>query len=161
VISGSLSDRFGTRGLSILGLFIIAFGCLCVSTLNSEVGIAGYLVRLAPLGVGLGTFQSPNNSAIMGAAPPDRLGVASGLLSLTRTLGQTAGMPLMGAIFTHALMASTDMTSFSSIIDAPPEALVYGLTMTYRLGTIFITAATLATIAILWFLKNRMSNPGS
>ena len=45
-------------------------------------------------------FQSPNNSAIMGAAPPERLGVASGLMALSRNFGSTIGMPMMGARIT-------------------------------------------------------------
>src|SRR5262245_53317029 len=47
----------------------------------------------------MGLFQSPNNSAIMGAAPRERLGVASGLLSISRTLGQTVGIAALGAVW--------------------------------------------------------------
>jgi EmrB/QacA subfamily drug resistance transporter len=153
LVSGLLSDRFGTRGLSMAGLFIMASGCLSISTLNVEVGVVGYLIRMAPLGLGLGIFQSPNNSAIMGEAPPERLGVASGLLSLTRSLGQTTGMPIMGAIFTASLMASANMTIFSSITDAPPHALVSGLTATYRIGGIFILVFTMLSMLALWMNK--------
>ena len=155
LLSGVLSDRFGTRGLSMVGLFMMAFGCLSISTLNAEVGVAGYLIRMAPLGLGLGLFQSPNNSAIMGEAPPERLGVASGLLSLTRSLGQTTGMPIMGAIFTASLLASAETTTFSGITDAPPEALVSGLTTTYRIGGIFMLVSTTLTMMALWMNKRR------
>ena len=47
----------------------------------------------------MGIFQSPNNSAIMGTAPPDKLGVVSGMLALTRTLGQSTGIAIIGAIW--------------------------------------------------------------
>ena len=47
----------------------------------------------------MGLFQSPNNSAIMGSAPRNRLGIASGMMALTRTLGQTTGIALTGAIW--------------------------------------------------------------
>ncbi len=161
LISGTLSDRFGTHKLSMIGLLIIAFGCWSISTLNADVGVAGYLLRMFPLGLGLGTFQSPNNSAIMGAAPRDRLGVASGLLALSRNLGQTAGMPIMGAVFMYAVMASTNMSTFVGIDKAPPEALVNGLTATYRLGSIFLLSTTLLTIIILWFDKKRVRRNGS
>ena len=155
LLSGVLSDRLGTRGLSMIGLFIMASGCLSISTLNAEVGVIGYLLRMAPLGLGLGIFQSPNNSAIMGEAPPERLGVASGLLSLTRSLGQTTGMPIMGAIFTASLLASANMTTFSNITDAPPNALVSGLTATYRIGGIFILIFTGLSMLALWMNKKR------
>ena len=145
-ISGTLSDRLGTRGLSILGLFILSAGCYSISTLTAESGVAGYLLRMFPLGVGLGVFQSPNNSAIMGAAPSEQLGVASGLLSLTRSLGQTAGMPIMGAIFVYTLLLSTDISVMSNLAAAPPHALVKGLTATYRISGIFILIVTLLAI---------------
>lgn len=154
-ISGVLSDRFGTPGLSLLGLLFMAVGSLSISTLNAETDVIGYLLRMAPLGLGLGLFQSPNNSAIMGEAPPERLGVASGLLSLTRSLGQTTGMPIMGVVFTVSIMASTKITRFSSITDVPPDALVIGLTSTYRIGGIFILVFTLLIMMALWFNRRR------
>jgi hypothetical protein len=41
----------------------------------------------------------------MGAVPRERLGIASGLLSLSRTTGNTIGVPLIGSVF-GALSAS-------------------------------------------------------
>lgn len=152
-ISGTLSDRYGTRGMSMVGLLIIAGGCLSISTLNSDVGVLGYLLRLCPLGIGLGLFLSPNNSAIMGAAPPERLGVASGLLSLTRSLGQTIGMPIMGTLFTSTLLASAKMQTLTDITTAPAQALVSGLTSTYRIGAVLIFTSALLAMMVLWFDK--------
>ena len=80
-LSGILSDRFGPRGISLIGLLIIFGGCRSLSTLHTNVTMFGFLLRVAPIGLGMGFFQSPNNSAIMGAVPSQRLGVASGLLA--------------------------------------------------------------------------------
>jgi EmrB/QacA subfamily drug resistance transporter len=154
-ISGTLSDRYGTRGISMIGLLILAGGCLSISTLNSDVGVLGYLLRVCPLGIGLGLFLSPNNSAIMGAAPTERLGVASGLLSLTRSLGQTIGMPIMGTIFTSTLLASAEMSTLTDITTAPTQALVSGLTSTYRIGAVVIFTSALLTMMVLWVDKKR------
>ncbi len=98
-LSGALSDRFGTRPLSVVGLFVLLVGYYALSTLDVETSAAGFVLRFLPIGVGMGTFQSPNNSAIMGTAPRERLGVASGLLAITRTLGQTAGIAALGALW--------------------------------------------------------------
>jgi hypothetical protein len=51
----------------------------------------------------MATFQSPNNTAIMAAAPRHRLGVANGMLSMSRTLGQLTGVSLLGAFFARRL----------------------------------------------------------
>ncbi len=74
-------------------------GYLLVSTLSTDTPAWGYALRFLPIGVGLGLFQSPNNSAVMGTAPKNRLGIVSGLLSITRTLGQTTGIAILGAVW--------------------------------------------------------------
>lgn len=102
-LSGSLSDRFGTRPVSVVGLAVLLVGYLVASTMNATTTPMGFIWRMLLIGMGMGIFQSPNNSAIMGAAPRNRLGIASGMLSITRTLGQTAGIALLGALFASML----------------------------------------------------------
>ena len=149
-IAGTLSDRFGSRGISLIGLVMIIIGCLTVSTLNPSITAGGFILRMLPFAIGLGMFQSPNNSAIMGAAPRDRLGVSSGLLALSRTLGTTTGLPMMGAVFTSLVVASANLGPAVDITTAPANALVYGINGTYRLAAFFVLGAVvLATMALL------------
>lgn len=137
-ISGWLSDRFGTRGIALIGLFIIFLGFSAISTLNAETSVIGYLLRAAPIGIGLGIFHSPNNSAIMGSVPLKRIGVASGLMSLTRNLGQTLGMPFFGALFTSVVLTSSNMPSLDDVVEAPIQALVRGFSSSFRMAAIII-----------------------
>ena len=108
---------------------------------------------MLPLGLGAGLFQSPNNSAIMGSAPRERLGVASGLLALSRTLGQVTGMPIMGAIFASRVINVAHLSVGTDVTDAPHWAIVKGV------ETSFIASAGLITIgvmlALIAFLKDR------
>ena len=97
--AGILSDRYGSRSISTLGLTILVYGFYSLTALNEATTVLGYVLRFVPVGLGLGIFQSPNNSAIMGAAPKEYLGIASGLLSISRTLGQTSGIALIGAMW--------------------------------------------------------------
>jgi sugar phosphate permease len=60
---------------------------------------------LVVFGVGQGLFTAPNNSAIMGAAPPERLGVAGGVLNVTRTLGTSLGVAIATVVFASRLSA--------------------------------------------------------
>jgi hypothetical protein len=62
-----------------------------------------FVLRMLPVAIGMATFNSPNNSAIMGAVPRARLGVASGTLSMVRTLGQVIGIAALGAFFAARL----------------------------------------------------------
>jgi EmrB/QacA subfamily drug resistance transporter len=98
-LSGHLSDRTGTRLISSVGLLILVGGYLGLTTLSSETTTLGYVLRFLPIGLGVGIFQSPNNSAIMGTAPRERLGIVSSLLSITRTLGQSSGIAAIGAFW--------------------------------------------------------------
>jgi len=160
-IAGTMSDRFGSRGISLIGLMVVAGGCLAISTLDKEVGAVGYILRMVPLGMGLGIFQSPNNSAIMGAVPRERLGVASGLLALSRTLGQSTGVPLMGALFITLVFRSGHLAPGGTLNDAPAEALVAGVTGTYRIAALIILASTILAGVALWIEKRRKTRAHS
>lgn len=98
-LSGWLSDRLGSVGLSSGGLFLNAVGFLWLSRLDGTVSPAEVTWRLILVGVGNGLFQSPNNSAVMGAVPRPRLGVASGFIALVRNLGMVTGLAIAGAVF--------------------------------------------------------------
>ena len=54
---------------------------------------------MALCGIGFGLFQSPNLNAIMSSAPPQRSGSASGMIALSRLLGQTTGAALVALCF--------------------------------------------------------------
>lgn len=143
--AGMLADRYGSRLISIIGLFVIIGGCLSMVTLTAEVTPLGFVGRMIPLGLGFGLFQTPNNSAIMGAAPRHRMGIANGLLSLSRTLGQTTGVPLMGALFAAQALAFAGLPVGTNAATAPPQALVAGITGVYAVGAgIMVVAALLA-----------------
>ncbi|WP_309742065.1 DHA2 family efflux MFS transporter permease subunit [Chamaesiphon sp. OTE_20_metabat_361] len=149
-LAGNLSDRFGTRSIMLIGLVLMTIGSLAVSTLDAQMRDLDYLVRVIPLGLGWGIFQSPNNGAILGAVPPQRLGIASGLLSLTRTLGQTTGLPLFAAIFAAIALAGTNR----DLTLAPPDAIVRGFQGTFQIAALQLAIAAALT-GLLWWMESR------
>jgi MFS family permease len=132
-IAGSLSDRLGTRPIIVVGMVLMVIGFFVVSTLTVETGALGYVLRLLPIGLGLGVFQSPNNSAIMGSVPREQLGVASGLLSITRTLGQTAGIAILGALWASRVSYYSGAPVEGGATTAPAPVQVAGLEDTFLL----------------------------
>lgn len=101
--SGALSDRIGARSLSITGMLLIMSGLLLLAGLgpgSSQMDIAW---RLMVCGLGIGIFISPNNSALMGAAPRRRQGIAAAIMATARNVGMVLGIGITGAIFTTAL----------------------------------------------------------
>jgi EmrB/QacA subfamily drug resistance transporter len=102
-ISGTLSDRIGARIPTVIGMTTLAAGLLLLSSLGPDTPRFGVALRLAVVGLGIGIFISPNNSALMGAAPRHRQGIAAGMLATARNMGMVLGVGLAGAIFTTLL----------------------------------------------------------
>jgi EmrB/QacA subfamily drug resistance transporter len=107
-ISGSISDRIGTRLPTVFGMAILSLGIFLMSRLGPLTTIYEVGFALTIVGFGTGTFISPNNSAIMGAAPHERQGIAAGMLAAARSTGMVLGVGLAGAIFTTIMARSTD-----------------------------------------------------
>jgi MFS family permease len=149
-LSGVLSDRFGSRISSIVGLSVVAFGCMTLGALQLGTDQVGFVLHMVPIGIGMGLFMSPNNSAIMGAVPKERLGITSGLLTLTRLIGQTTGLPLMGVLFSAQVMSSAGLPGSSDITIAPASAVVAGTQGAFHAAALGVTVAIV--IAILAFV---------
>ncbi len=97
-ISGSLSDKIGSRVLATSGLIVMALGLLALARMDAGTGAWDVVWRLAIVGLGLGMFSSPNNSSVLGSVPRSRLGTASGTVAQMRITGQVLGIAAGGAI---------------------------------------------------------------
>ncbi|MFP4440352.1 MAG: MFS transporter [Chloroflexaceae bacterium] len=140
-IAGALSDRVGTRAITIVGLLVMLVGYAGLMSLDTHTSVLGYILRFLPVGLGMGIFQSPNNSAVMGTVPQTRLGVASGLLAMTRTLGQTVGIALLGTIWASRVAAAASEPLTGETTDAPALAQVAGLHDTFFVAVVLLLLA--------------------
>ena len=144
-LSGTLSDRIGSRRITMTGLLVMLIGFLAASTLDQDITLLGYGARVFAIGAGIGIFMSPNNSAIMGAAPRNQLGIVSSMMAQSRTLGQTVGVAVIGTIWAGRTLyyaAGAGGASGGATL-APVQAQILGLHDAFR------TAAILITIALL------------
>ena len=82
---------------------VLAVGLFLLSRLGPETELWLVVLGLVVAGAGTGMFISPNTSALMGAAPRSRQGIASGVLATARNFGMVLGIGLAGAIFTTHL----------------------------------------------------------
>jgi EmrB/QacA subfamily drug resistance transporter len=140
--SGALSDRIGIRRLTLAGLVIMAVTYFAFQTLDANTSIPHYLALALPLGIGIAVFQSPNNSAIMGSVPFEYMGVGSGLLTLTRLLGQISGIAILGSIWAASVAAAgTGALPEGGASAADAAAQVTGLHTTFLVaGIVMVTA---------------------
>ena len=98
-IAGRLSDRYPAGLLGGLGLAVLTAGLLLMLPLPPDPPVIDVVWRAMVCGIGFGFFQSPNNRALISAAPRSRSGVASGVLSTARLTGQTIGGVAVAVIF--------------------------------------------------------------
>jgi EmrB/QacA subfamily drug resistance transporter len=102
-IAGTLSDRIGSRLPTAAGLALLTAGLVLLSRSGPATPLRQVAVSLAVCGLGLGAFIAPNNSRLLGAAPPHRRGIASGVLAAARNVGMVLGVGLSGAVYTTVL----------------------------------------------------------
>jgi EmrB/QacA subfamily drug resistance transporter len=102
-ISGTLSDRIGTRLPATLGMLVLSLGLFLLSHLAAATPIEQIVLVQLLIGLGIGLFTSPNSSAVLGAVPVQRRGVANGVLGTARTLGMVLGIGVAGAVYSTTL----------------------------------------------------------
>jgi MFS family permease len=110
-VSGTMSDRLGSRWLATAGMLLLGIGMVALALLVSRGSLLQIAGALAVVGLGVGTFVSPNNSALMGAAPMHRQGIASGVLASARNVGMVLGVGYAGAVFTTVLARAPTPTA--------------------------------------------------
>jgi len=98
--AGRLADRLGARPLTVTGMAVVAGSLGVMGAVRPST--TWFLALLAAVGIGMGLFTSPNNASIMGAAPGQQAGMASGVLNMTRGIGTALGLAVTGTIFVGA-----------------------------------------------------------
>ena len=99
-ISGSLSDKWGARGLSTLGLIIASAGFFVLSRIDQLTDYSLIAVGLVLVGFGIGLFRSPNASSVMGSVPASKRGISSAVRATIINTSIVASIPLVIAIMT-------------------------------------------------------------
>jgi EmrB/QacA subfamily drug resistance transporter len=131
--AGRARDRVGARIPTVAGMLLTAL-CLIVLTFTGD-NQAVLVIMLAGIGVGLGAFTPANNAAIMSAAPARQSGMAGGILNLTRGLGTSLGVAIVGLI----LGLQTSQNTSASASD---------LTTGFQISTAVLALIALAAAAL-------------
>ncbi len=103
--SGRLIAKFGPRALMSAGMAIGTAGMLVLTQIDATTSYAVLLVGYVCFGIALGFVYAPMSTAAMAAMPGDKVGIASGVLSMVRLLAGAIALAGTGAIF-HALLGS-------------------------------------------------------
>ncbi|WP_036534074.1 DHA2 family efflux MFS transporter permease subunit [Neosynechococcus sphagnicola] len=140
-LAGRLADKVGTRPMSLLGLLLLIGGCLLVSGFDTQLTSLRYMLADGVLGIGLGMWRAPNNTALLSAAPVEQLGMASGLATLAILLGQTIGVPFTATLFFALARSHSHLSAAVNSMSAIPSA-----TFIFSLHWTFVVMAGLLAI---------------
>ncbi|MCU1577155.1 MAG: transporter [Leifsonia sp.] len=114
-ISGALSDRFGARWFSFVGLLLVGVTFIALLLIPVNFNYWEFAIITGLNGIGSGLFSSPNRTAIMNSVPANERGSASGMAGVALN----AGSSLSIGIFFSLMIAG--------LSTALPSALTNGL----------------------------------
>ncbi|MBE5991224.1 MAG: MFS transporter [Paenibacillaceae bacterium] len=151
-VSGYLSDKTGSEILTFIGLVFTSIGLFSMSFLNENSTVITMVSMIGIMSVGMGLFQSPNNSLIMSTVSRDKLGVAGSINALVRNMGMVCGIALATTLL-YGMMSSRLGYRITDYIPGRNDAFLYGMNIVY------ITASAICMIgAVLTFFRLKRKN---
>lgn len=141
-ISGRIVARTGTpRWVPVTGMGLSAVGLVLLGILPVDptvVAALGFVV-----GLGFGTVMPTMQVTVQTVAGRERLGAATSIVSLSRSLGAATGTALFGALV-FALMPQTDMAHLAEHVrSVAPESVLPAF------HAAFLVAASVAALSAL------------
>jgi fucose permease len=95
-----LTKKLGSRFTSALGILLLCASCYLNSSLTQNSSNIDIILRLIVAGSGTGLSMATLIGSIMANVPVNKIGIASGINNMTRTLGTVLGVALFLTIFT-------------------------------------------------------------
>ncbi len=147
-IAGRLSDLYGWRRFAIAGLVILLASLVIFVRLTTTTPVWVVIVGLVMQGVGMGTFYSPNASAVLSVVNRSSYGIATAFLNLVRNTATMTGLGLATTIFTAVMVSSGFEPSLDAVGSAEDGEGVKAA-FTEGLRTVYMVGAGLTVIAII------------
>jgi EmrB/QacA subfamily drug resistance transporter len=121
-LAGSYADRHGSRALAASGMLLTSIGIALMTTLQVHSSFVWAATLLAIVGVGSGTFMSPNGAAMMGSVPPERRGIAAGARTVLQNTGAVLSIAFVLAVVTSAVPKAILFRIFSGLAHGLSDA---------------------------------------
>jgi EmrB/QacA subfamily drug resistance transporter len=146
-LSGYLSDKYGPRWFTTVGLSISTAGLVGLALIPVNVSYSVLAVLMILVGAGGGMFVAPNISSIMSSAPVTRRGVASGMSATLVTTGALLSLSISFAVLATSIPINVLQAVFAGLPlsgGAPSVDLFIG-----PMHTIFWIMALMSLVAIV------------
>jgi EmrB/QacA subfamily drug resistance transporter len=146
-LSGYLSDKYGPRWFTTIGLSISTAGLIGLALIPANVSYTVLATLMVLVGAGGGMFVAPNISSIMSSAPVTRRGVASGMSATLVTTGALLSLSISFAVLATNIPINVLQAVFAGLpvpSGAPSVSLFIG-----PMHTIFWIMAAMSLVAIV------------
>ena len=162
-ISGIWADKIGGTIPATLGLAVQAAALLLLMALSPTTPYVVLALALALMGAGSGLFWSPNTSTTMGAAPRNRLGVASATLNTLRNVGMVlsfaVALAVAAATMPPAIMNAVFLGTVGHLQTNISAAFTAGMSHSFLASVLICVLAIFCSLVREWRLpvRSRMS----
>jgi MFS family permease len=133
-MAGRLERRFGSKPPLVAGV-VFAMASFILLAVAHDASVDIYIAS-ALLGIGIGLAFAAMANLIVVAVPADQTGVATGVNTVTRTIGGALGSQIIASILTANVIAASGL---------PAER---GFTIAFWMGAGVLAIGVLASLAI-------------
>jgi len=99
-LAAVLALKVGVRYVVVTGVVLMAVGIGWMATLDAHAAFFGPVIAsMMIMAVGFSLINPPSTAAIMGSLDPQQIGAGSAVNSVTRELGGTLGVAVLGSVF--------------------------------------------------------------
>ena len=108
--AGFLVARLGRYlGITILGIVLLSIGVFFMTRMDAATSVLVASGFMVVAGLGMGMFFPVQTLAAQNAVPRNRMGVATGVVTYLRALGQTLGVAIAGSAVNNTI--SSELTA--------------------------------------------------
>lgn len=146
--------RLGLRLVLTVGLILIAAGLMSMRLLEIDSPYLQLAWPLLVMSTGIGLCTAPTTSAVMGAVPDEKQGVASAVNDATREIGAALGIAVAGSILAaqYGNLIGPRLVGLPEQVRAPAtDSLAQALAVADQMGP---SGARLADIAQSAFVES-------
>ncbi|MDT7731996.1 MAG: hypothetical protein QOK45_2249, partial [Mycobacterium sp.] len=144
--------KIGLRTAVAVGLLLIAIGMFCMRVFDVNSSYLEFVWPILIVSAGIGLCVAPTTSAIMGAVPDEKQGVASAVNDTTREVGAAIGIAVAGSVVAaqYSNVLRSALAGFPEQVRGPAlESLAQALAVAGQMGPQGRQVAQLAESAFL------------
>ncbi|MDA0676585.1 MAG: MFS transporter [Chloroflexi bacterium] len=148
--SGRLSDRFGFRIFTFIGIAVLFFTGIGLAFFDSSTAIWLIMLVLFINGLGMGLWMAPNMNATLSVIDRKDYGSVRAFLNLVRNVGSVSGQAITTAIVTGVMAArglEIELSKLAANADGPAgEAFLDGWRIAFFVLLGFIVVSFVAAL---------------